>query len=88
VRVEPGSGVPAVAVDRGLEIDLADALEHTDEERVDGDGDDGAGVRRLDVALAELRAETFQQPDLLVGERELALGRRLLRIPPGAATLI
>jgi hypothetical protein len=54
--IEPGPGVAAVAVDGGLQIDLADALERADEEGVDGD--QAAGVRRLDVALAELRARS------------------------------
>jgi hypothetical protein len=36
-------------------------------------------VRRLDVALAELGAEALQQPDLLVGQRQRALGGRLLQ---------
>jgi hypothetical protein len=66
-----------VAVDRGLQVDLADALEHPDEEGVDRD--QSTGMRRLDVALAELGAEALEQPDLLVGERELALGGRLFQ---------
>ena len=44
-----------MAVDRGLEIDLADALGRASEEGVDGD--QASGVRRFDVALAELRRE-------------------------------
>jgi hypothetical protein len=36
-------------------------------------------VRRLDVALAELGAEALQEPDLLVGQLERALGGRLLQ---------
>ena len=62
-----------MAVDRGLQIDLADALEHTDEEGVDGD--ERAGVRGLDVPLAELGAEPFQEPRLLGCELDRALGR-------------
>jgi len=62
--VEPGAGVAAVAVDRGLQIDLADALERADEEGVDGD--QRAGVRGLDVALPELGREPFEQPRLFV----------------------
>ena len=76
VGVEPRPGVARVAVDRGLQVDLADALEHADEEGVDRD--QGAGVRRLDVALAELGAEALQQPDLLIGQLERALGGGLL----------
>jgi len=38
-----------VAVDRGLQLDLADALERADEESFDGD--QAACVRGLDVAL-------------------------------------
>jgi hypothetical protein len=67
-EAEARPGVAAGAVDRGLQIDLADALQH-DEEGVDRD--QSAGVRRRDVALAELRAEALQQPDLLVGEADL-----------------
>ena len=64
VGVEPGPGVARVAVDGALQVDLADALEVTDEEGVDGD--QIAGVMGLDVALAELGAEAFQRLDLLV----------------------
>jgi len=35
--VEPGPGVPAVAVDDVLQIDLADALQEADEKGIDGD---------------------------------------------------
>jgi hypothetical protein len=55
VRVEPGPGMPAVAGNDGLQIDLADTLEDTDKEGVDGD--QSAGVWRLDMALAVFRAE-------------------------------
>jgi hypothetical protein len=37
VGVEPGPGLSAAAVDGGLQIDLADALEDADKEGVDGD---------------------------------------------------
>ena len=43
------------------------------------DRDQRAGVRRLDVALAELGAEALQQPDLLLGQFERALGGGLLQ---------
>ena len=60
VGVEPRPGVARMAVDHGLQVDLAHALERADEEGVDRD--QRAGVRGLDVALAELRAEALQQP--------------------------
>lgn len=69
--IEPRPGVSRVAVDRGLQVDLADALECADEEGVDGD--EPAGVRSLDVALAGLRREAFERPGLLLGEFDLAL---------------
>lgn len=50
-------GVAAEVVDRGLQINLADPVESADEEGVDGD--QGAGVRALDVAFAELGRESF-----------------------------
>lgn len=75
--VDPGPGVAAVAVDRSLQVDPANAVQHAHEERVDRD--QGAGVRRLNVALQELRREALQQPDLLVAERGLLLRRRLLQ---------
>jgi hypothetical protein len=45
----------------------------------------GAVDRGLQVALAELRAEAFQQPHLLVGQADLPLGGGLLQpaIMPG-----
>ena len=52
-----------MAVDDGLQVDLADPLQHADEEGVDRD--QGAGVRGLDVAFAELGTEPLQQPGLL-----------------------
>jgi hypothetical protein len=75
-RVEPRPGVAAVAVDRGLQIELADALKGADEKRVDRD--QGPGVGRLDVALVELGREALQQPGLLFAEFDLALRRRRL----------
>ena len=42
-------------------------------------GDQIAGVPRLDVTLAELGREPFQQPDLVVGELDLALCGGLLQ---------
>jgi hypothetical protein len=66
-----------MAVDDGLQIDLADAFQHADEERVDGH--QRAGVRSLDVPVAELRAEPFEQPGLLGRELDRALGRHPLK---------
>ena len=77
VGIESRPSVAAVAVDRGLQIDFADALEGADEEGVDTD--ETAGVRGLDVALAELRREALQQPGLLLGEFDLALGGGLFQ---------
>ena len=36
-------------------------------------------MRGFDVAFAELRRESLQQPDLLLAELDLALGRGLLQ---------
>lgn len=66
-----------MAVDDGLQVDLADAFQHPDEEGVDGH--ERAGVRGLDVALAEFRAEAFEQPGLLRGELDGPLGGGLLQ---------
>jgi hypothetical protein len=48
--VAPGPGIAAVAVDCGLQTDLADAFERADKEGVDGD--QASGMRGPDVALA------------------------------------
>ena len=64
-----------MAVDRGLQVDLADPLEDADEEAVDGDR--AAGVRCFDMAFAELRREALEQPNLFVGE--VAFSRRSRR---------
>jgi hypothetical protein len=77
VGIEPGPGVAREAVDGGLQIDLSHPLQAADEEGVDGD--QVAGMAGLDVALAELRAEALQQADLLLRERDLALGGGLLQ---------
>jgi hypothetical protein len=58
-------------------VDLADTLQHVDEEGINRDQRVGVGC--LDVALAEPWAEALQQPDLLVGQADLPLGRGLLR---------
>jgi len=65
-----------MAVDRGLQPDLADALEGADEDGVDGD--QAAGVGCFEVALAELRRRALQPADLLARELEPALGGGLL----------
>jgi len=75
VGVEPGPGMPAVAVDGGMQIDLADTLQDTDEEGVDGNK--RAGMRRLDMTLAVLRAEPLQELDLFIRQAEFAIGRGL-----------
>jgi hypothetical protein len=59
-----------MAIDGGLQIDLAHAFQHADEEGIDRD--QRAGARRLDMALAELRAEAFELTDLFGAERDLA----------------
>ena len=69
--------MPAAAVDSGLQIDLTDALQDADEEGIDGN--QRAGVRRLDMTLAVFRAEPLEQRDLFLREGELALGRGLLQ---------
>ena len=77
VGVEPAPGIAGVAIDDGLEVDLAHALEMADEEGVDGH--EVAGMAGLDVAFAELGAEPFQQPDLFGVEIDLALTGGLLK---------
>ena len=74
--IEAGPSVAGVAVDGGLQIDLTDALQDADEEGIDSD--EASGVRGLDVTLAELWREALEQSDLLVGERDLAVGGLLL----------
>lgn len=71
VGVEAAPGVAAEAVDHGLQVDLADSLERTDEEGVDGD--QFAGVMDFDMSFAELRAEAFQVANLIFGQLDLLL---------------
>ena len=66
-----------MAVDCGLQIDFAHALEHADEEGVDGH--QTAGMRGFDVPFAELGREAFEQSDLVLPEFDLALGGGLLQ---------
>ena len=68
--VEPRPGVAGMAVDGRLQIDLPDALERADEEGVHGD--EGACMRGLDVAFAELGREAFEEANLFFGEFDLA----------------
>jgi hypothetical protein len=72
VGVEPGAGMPAIAVKGGLQTDLADALQDADKRRCRRD--QGAGVRcLLYVALAKFRAEPLQELDLFIGQAERAV---------------
>ena len=82
--VERAPGVTRVAVDDGLQVDLADALEMTDEEGVHGH--QVAGIAGLDMAFAELGREPLQQPDLLVGEVDL--GARDVRLQAQQALVL
>jgi hypothetical protein len=59
LELEPGPGMPAAAVDGGLQMDLADTFQDADKEGVDGD--QSAGVWRLDMALAKFRAKPLQE---------------------------
>jgi hypothetical protein len=77
VGIETGPGMPAAAVNGGLQIDPADALQDADKEGVAGE--QGASVRRLDMALAIFRAEPLQELNLLTGQAELAVGGGLLQ---------
>ena len=61
-----------MAVDHSLQIDLAGALERTDEGI---DGDEASGVRRFDMTLAELRREPLHQSNLFIGKGELTFCR-------------
>ncbi len=77
VGVEPGPGLARVGVDGALQLGLAGALEGADEEGVDGH--QVAPVPGLDVTLAKLRAEAFQQANLLVRELGFACRGGLLQ---------
>lgn len=74
--VQLAPGVAAVRVDHRLQVDLPDALEGADEERVHGH--QIAGPAGLDVPLAELGAEPLEQADLRVGQLDLAVADVLL----------
>ena len=60
--VEPRPGVAGMAVDGRLQIDLPDAIERADEEDVHGD--EGACMRGLEVTIAELGREAFEETNL------------------------
>ena len=66
-----------MAIDHGLKINFADALQHTNKERVDRD--QRAGMWRLDVAFLELGTELFQQPYLFFRQRQLLFRGGLLQ---------
>ena len=75
--VEPGPDEAAEAVQHGLDVDLADALQRAREEGVHGHKF-ARGVD-LDMPLAVLGVEPLQRLDLLVGELDLPLPDRLLQ---------
>src|SRR5512146_1835442 len=69
--VKPAPGVAGIAVDNRLQIHLADTLQGADKERIHGHQ-----ITRMpgfDMSLSKLRAETFQESDLIVGELERLL---------------
>jgi hypothetical protein len=72
-RIEPGPGMARMAIDGRLHVDLADPLERTDKEGVDGD--ETSRMFRLNMTLAEFGREAFEQFDLLVGKADRPLGR-------------
>lgn len=69
--VEMSPGIPRVAIDDGLQIDLADPLEISEHESVDSD--ELACKIGLDMTLAELRIETLEQLDVMIGELDTGL---------------
>ena len=64
-------GVSRVAIDDGLQIDLADPLEISDHERIDSD--ELACKIGLDMTFAELWIETLKQLDVMIGELDPGL---------------
>ncbi|MNJ27935.1 hypothetical protein D3C77_224570 [compost metagenome] len=64
--VEPPPSVPAVAVQHGLQIYLANPFERTDEEGVDRH--QFSGAVNLYLAFSELGAEALEQANVLVIE--------------------
>ena len=70
-RVQPAKSKTAEAVDDGLQINLADAFERADKERVYRN--QFAGVMHLNLPLSELRAKAFQQANLLIIELQCAV---------------
>ena len=71
--VEAAPGVAAEAVDDGLQIDLANPFEGTDEEGIDSD--QFADVVDFDMPFAKLRAEPLQVANLIFGQLDLLLAR-------------
>jgi hypothetical protein len=63
--VEMASGIAGMAIDNGLQVDLADAFEIPDHEGVDGD--ELACEISLDMTLSELRIEAFEELNVMVG---------------------
>ena len=76
--VEPSPDVAAEAVQHGLDVDLADALDRPREEGVHGHK--LARGMNFDVGLAELGVEALARLDLFLGELDLALVDRLLQL--------
>lgn len=62
VRVQAAPGIPRIAIDVRLQVDLADPLERADEKYIHRH--QVAGMFRFDVLFAKLRAEALQQTDL------------------------
>ena len=66
-----------MAIDGALQVDVADPFQIPDEECVDGQR--APGVRRFDVAFAELRREPLKQLHLFFRELEFAPGGGVLQ---------
>ena len=63
--------ISAVTVNCSLKIDSASSFQCTNHEGIHGD--EFSGVVGNDMALSKLRAEVFEQVDLIVAELDLAL---------------
>lgn len=77
VGIEPSPGVPGMAVQNRLQVDLADPFQGPDEEGVHGHQlpcEPGP-----DMPFPELRAEPFQKADLLLGQFDLLLPKHLFQ---------
>ena len=77
-RVELAPGVASEPIERRLQLHLADPLQRSDEERVHGN--EVARAMDFDVALPELRTESLEQLDLLVGQLQLPFPGDLLEL--------